>query len=181
LSRNKNQSATTAARSTGAPNDNQNTKEWAKTHDRSISSLQAEVQSQEITVNRLSSSLELALDKIAKLISELTNPPTFQFDKNLDDKISELSSLIDEKLKPLVLQQEFTTELNYVNGMTANMNNNIFHCTSTGQRLPNLSKYAVDVPTYKLVRDIFNATGPTEDQGHSGGRNEGATQSAKPV
>jgi hypothetical protein len=69
------------------------------------------VQSQEITVNRLASSLELALEKIAKLEQELTNPPTIQFDKNLDDKISELSSMIDEKLKPLVLQQAFTKEL----------------------------------------------------------------------
>jgi hypothetical protein len=57
----------------------------------------------------------------------------------MDDKISELSSLIAEKLKPLALQQAFTKELNYVNGMTAN-NNKIFtdHCTSTGLGLPNL-------------------------------------------
>jgi hypothetical protein len=159
------------------------TKQGLKPHDRSISSLQAEVQSQELTVNRLASSLELALEKIAKLEHELANAPTIQFNKNVDDKISELFSLIDEKLKPLVLQQAFTKELNYVNGMTANMNNKTFtdHCTSTGLELPNLGAYAVDVPTYKLVQDIINASGQTTDHGHSGGRNDGATQSAPPV
>jgi hypothetical protein len=176
LARNEHQSLTTTTHSTGAIIDHPDTKQWTKTHELSISSLQAEVQSQEITVNRLSSSLELALGKIAKLENEIINPPTIQFDKSLDDKSSELSSLIDEKLKPLVLQQEFTKELNYVNGTTANMNTKIStdHCTSTGQGLPNLGTYAVDVPTYKLVRDIFNATGPTADQSHSGGRSEGA-------
>jgi hypothetical protein len=183
LARTDQHSHSSPAHHTDSPHDPPGTKQGPKPHDRSISSLQAEVQSQEITVNILSSSLELALEKIAKLEHELSNPPTIQFDKNLDYKISELSSLIDEKLKPLVLQQAFTKELNYVNGMTSNMNNKIFtdHCTSTGQGLPNLGAYAVDVPTYKLVRDIINASGPTTDHGHSGGRNDGATQSAPPV
>jgi chromosome segregation ATPase len=77
LSRNEHQSLTTTTNYTSAIIDNPSTKEWTKTHERSISSLQAEVQSQEITVNRLSSSLELALKKIAKLENELINPPTF--------------------------------------------------------------------------------------------------------
>jgi hypothetical protein len=57
LSCNETQSATTAASIAGNHTNNHNTKDWTKPQKRSISSLQAEVQSQENTVNRLSSSL----------------------------------------------------------------------------------------------------------------------------
>jgi hypothetical protein len=131
----------------------------------------------------LESNLEAALTKITALEQQLNKHRTVEFDSNLDDKISELSSLIDAKLKPVILQQEFSTELCYVNYMTGNMNNKIIssHCTSTGQDLPKLGTYAVDVITYHSARSSLTAPQQTATNGHPGGQDDGASQSAPPV
>jgi hypothetical protein len=152
-------------------------------HNSSITSLQAEITTQNITVTNLASNLEAALAKIASLELQLNKPRVIEYDRNIDDKISELSSIVDEKLKPVLLQQDFSTELCYVNNMTGNMNNQILsdHCNSTGQDIPKLGTYAVDVTTYHSVRASFNATQTNDTIGHPGGQDDGASQSAPPV
>jgi hypothetical protein len=158
-------------------------KSFIKTHNASITSLQAELTTQNITVTNLVSNLEAALAKIASLELQLKTPLIIEYDRNIDDKISELSSLVDEKLKPVLLHQDISTELCFVNNMTGNMNNQIIsdHCNSTGQDLPKLGTYAVDVTTYHSIRANFKATQTYETTGHPGGQDDGASQSAPPV
>jgi hypothetical protein len=74
-------------------------------------------------------------------------------------------------------------ELCYVNNMTGNMNNQIIsdHCNSTGQDLPNLGTYTVNVTTYHSVRASFNAALTKDPTGRPGGQDDGASQSAPPV
>jgi hypothetical protein len=158
-------------------------KSYIKTHDASITSLQAELNTQNITVTNLASNLEAALAKIASLELQLKTPLIIEYDRNIDDKISELSSLLDEKLKPVLRQQTISTEICYVNNMTGNRNNKIItdHCNSTGQDLPKLGMYAVDVTTIDSVRANYIAARPSHTTGHPGGQDDGASQSAPPV
>jgi hypothetical protein len=67
--------------------------------------------------------------------------------------------------------------------MTGNMNNQIItdHFSSTGQDLPKLGMYAVDVTTYHSARANHNTTQLNETTGHPGGQDDGASQSAPPV
>jgi hypothetical protein len=131
----------------------------------------------------LASNLEAALTKITALEHQLNEHGTVEFDSNIDDKIRELSSGIDAKLKPVILQQEFSTELCYVNYMTGYRSNQIIsnHCNSTGQDLLKLGTYAVDVTTYHSDRASFIATQQTTTIVHPGGQDGGASQSAPPV
>jgi hypothetical protein len=66
--------------------------------------------------------------------------------------------------------------------MTGNMNNQIItdHCNSTGQDLPKLGMYAVDVTTYHSAR-AHKAAQLSHTTGHPGGQDDGASQSAPPV
>jgi hypothetical protein len=173
----------TAIQAQNNRSDSTYSKNILKTHDTSITSLQEEITTQNNTVTILESNLEAALTKITALEQQLNKHRTVEFDNNLDDKISELSSLIDAKLKPVILQQEFSTELCYVNYMTGNMNNKIIsnHCTSTGQDLPKLGTYAVDVSSYHSARSCLTSPQQTTTNGHPGGQDDGAAQSAPPV
>jgi chromosome segregation ATPase len=76
-----------------------------KMHDASITSLQAEITTQNATVTNLASNLEAALAKIASLELQLKKPRIIEYSRNIDDKISELTSIVDDKLKPVFLQQ----------------------------------------------------------------------------
>jgi hypothetical protein len=173
----------TAIQAQNSRSDSYYSKNILKTHDAIITSLQEEITTQNITVTILESNLESALTKIKALEQQLNKHRTVEFDSNIDDKISKLSSIIDTKLKPIILQQEFSNELCYVNYMTGNMNNQIIssHCTSTGQDLPKLGTYAVDVTTYHSARS--SSTGPQQNAttGHTGRQDDGASQSAPPV
>jgi hypothetical protein len=86
-------------------------KSFIKTHDARITSLQAELTTQNISVTKLASNLKVALAKTASLELQLETPLIIEYDQNIDDKISELSSLVDKKLKPVLLQQDISTEL----------------------------------------------------------------------
>jgi hypothetical protein len=154
-----------------------------KTHDASITSLKEEITTQNITVTILESNLEAALTKITALEQQLNKHRIVEFDSNIDDRISELSNIIDAKLKPVILQQEFSTELCYVNYTTGNMNNQIISslCTSTGQDLPKLGTYALDVTTYHSARSSLPVPQQNATTGHPGRQDDGASQAALPV
>jgi hypothetical protein len=85
--------------------DSSYSKELIKMHDASITSLQAEITTQNITVTNLASNLEAALAKITSLELQLQKQRIIEYDRNINDEISELSSIIDDKLKPVLLQQ----------------------------------------------------------------------------
>jgi hypothetical protein len=138
---------------------------------------------QERKVEKLENTLEAALKRIEHLEQELKRPSVVEFDKTIDDKISKISSIIEEKLKSILTSQELTAGISYVNGLTCNINNNTLaaHCKSTGQDLPTLAMYAVDSPTYQLIRTILSGTRSFESPGHPGGRDDTSNQSTPPV
>jgi hypothetical protein len=173
----------TAIQAQNNRSDSSYSKNIIKTHDASITSLQEEITTQNITMTIPESNLESALTKIKALEQQLNKHRTVEFDSNIDDKTSELSSIINVKLKPVILQQEFSTELCYVNYMTGNMNNQIIsnHCTSTGQDLLKLGTYAVDVNKYHYARSSLTDPQQTSTIGHPGVHDDGASQFAPPV
>jgi hypothetical protein len=63
-------------------------KSFIKTHDAIITSLQAALTTQNITVTNIASDLEAALAKIASLELQLKTPLIIEYDPNIDDKIS---------------------------------------------------------------------------------------------
>jgi hypothetical protein len=101
----------------------------------------------------------------------------------MDDKISELSSIIEEKIKPIAISQELMAGISYVNVLAGNINNKTLaaHCKSKGHDLPKLAMYAVDSPTYQLIRAILSGMRSVESPGHPGGRDDISNQSAPPV
>jgi predicted RNase H-like nuclease (RuvC/YqgF family) len=99
------------------------TKGHIKEQGNSIDSLQSEVDMQERKVEKLTNTLEATLKKIEHLEQEQKRPSVVEFDKTMDDKISELSSIIEEKIKLIVTSQELTAGISYVNGLTGNINN----------------------------------------------------------
>jgi hypothetical protein len=70
---------------------------------------------QEKKVEKLENTLEAALKRIEHLEQELKRPSVVEFDKTMDDKISELSSIIEEILKSIVTSQELTVGIRYMN------------------------------------------------------------------
>jgi predicted nucleic acid-binding Zn-ribbon protein len=73
-----------------------------------IDSLQSEVETQERKLKRLENTLEAALKRIEHLEQELKRLSVVEFDKTIDDKVSELSSIIEAKIKPIITSQELT-------------------------------------------------------------------------
>jgi hypothetical protein len=138
---------------------------------------------QERKVDKLENTLEATLKRIEHLEQELKRPSVIVLDKTMEDKISELSSIIEEKLKSIVTSQELTAEISYVNRLTCNINNRTLsaHCKSTGQDIPKLATYAVDSPTYQLIRTILSGMRSVESPGHPGGRDDTSNQSAPSV
>jgi predicted RNase H-like nuclease (RuvC/YqgF family) len=159
------------------------TKGHIKEQGKSVDSLQSEVDTQERKAEKLANTLAAALKRIEHLEQELKRPSVVEFKKTMEDNISELSSITEEKIKPIITIQELTARISYMNGLAGNINNKTLaaHCKSIGQDLPKLAMYAVDLPTYQLIRAIFSGTRSVESPGHPGGRDDISNQSAPPV
>jgi hypothetical protein len=97
----------------------------------------------------------------------------------MDDNISELSSIIEEKIKPITTSHELTAGISYVNGLAGNINNRTLpaYCKLTGQDLPKLAMYALDSPMYQLIHTILSGTRSVESPGHP---TDGMTSSTSP-
>jgi hypothetical protein len=140
--------------------------------------------------------------KIHTLEKELTHRPTFDdVDTTINERTEHQSALLNERLDKLSMTaittdqklSEVTTQarqavnITWLNGMVANMNNSMItnHCDSDGEKpLETLSELAINTSTYiKIAEQFRNMIGKaaSRDQGHSGGRNYGATQSEKLV